>query len=80
MSESDGIFLGKFELNGRSITAYERENDLGGRQLRLNSYPAITPEQEAALIRYIVNEGLVENIWRGMSKEIEEGASWAFFQ
>lgn len=80
VSESDGIYLGRFELNGRSIRAYERESDLGGRQLRLKSYPAITPEQEAAFIRYIVNEGLAENIWRGMSRKIEEEASWAFFQ
>jgi len=76
----NGIYLGRFELNCRSIRAYERKNDLGSRELRLESYPALTPKQEAAFIRYIVNEGLVENICRGMSKEVEEEAGWAFFQ
>ena len=42
--------------------------------------PGITAQKEAALIRYIVNEGLIENISRGMSKKIEEEAGWAFFQ
>jgi hypothetical protein len=40
----------------------------------------LTPEREAAFIRYIVNEGLIENIWRETSKKIEEEAKWAFFQ
>lgn len=78
--EPEGVYLGRFKLNGYSFEAYECETTKGGRQFRLISFPAVAPEREAAFIRYIVNEGLVENIWQGMSKRIEEEANWAFFQ
>jgi hypothetical protein len=37
------------------------------------------PEREAALIRYLINEGLSEQIWPQISRRIEEEATWAFF-
>lgn len=74
------IYLGRVDLNGYSLRAYECETDRDGTQFRLVSMPAVNPQKEAALIRYIVNEGLIENISRGMSKKIEEEAGWAFFQ
>jgi hypothetical protein len=78
--EPKSIYLGKFDLNGYSFRAYERETDKAGRQFRLISFRSLTPEREAAFIRYMVNEGLIENIWRRMSKKIEEEANWAFLQ
>jgi hypothetical protein len=73
-------YLGRFKLNGYSLKAYERETDKGDRQFRLIACPPVTIEREAAFIRYLVNEGFVENVWRGMSKNLEEEANWAFFQ
>ena len=35
-------------------------------------------EQEAACIRYLVNEGLIEELWPKMSQRIKEEADWAF--
>jgi hypothetical protein len=29
-------------------------------------------------VRYMVNEGHIENMWPEMSKQIEEDADWAF--
>lgn len=72
--------LGRFDLNGRSLEAYECESDKNGTQLRLTSIPTLTREQEAAFIRYIFNEGLAENIWPGMGKKIAAEANWAFFK
>jgi hypothetical protein len=37
------------------------------------------PEREAACIRYLVNEGLIEELWPQMSQKIKEEADWAFF-
>lgn len=73
-----GHFLGEFELNGHFFKAYELETAQDGRQFRLFSSPQLTPQREAAFIRYIVNEGLVEDLWQGLSKKIEEEATWAF--
>ena len=78
ISPRDGHFLGEFELNGHFFKAYEIETAQDGRQFRLFSYPQLTPKREAAFIRYMVNEGLVEDLWRGFSKKIEEEATWAF--
>lgn len=78
--ERDGIYLGRFDLNGHSFEAYECKSDKNGAQLRLTSFPTLTHEQEAAFIRYIVNEGLAETIWPGMGKKIAAEANWAFFQ
>jgi hypothetical protein len=34
---------------------------------------------EAAVIRYLINEGLSEKMWPPISRRIEEEANWAFF-
>jgi hypothetical protein len=78
--ESQGVCLGRFHLNGYLFEAYEREADNGGRQFRLVSFPAVNPEREAAFIRYMVREGLIEDMWRDMSDKIEIEAHWAFFE
>jgi len=78
ISSRDGHFLGEFELNGHFFRAYEIESAQDGRQFRLFSSPQLTPEREAAFIRYIVNEGLLEDFWQGLSKKIKEEATWAF--
>ena len=78
--EPEVFYLGSFDLNGYSFKAYERGTANGGRQFRLISFPPLTPEREAAFIRYIVNEGLIENIWPETSKKLQEEANWAFFK
>lgn len=47
MPEADGVYLGKFNLNGYSLKTYERETVDGSRQFRLSAFPSITREQEA---------------------------------
>ena len=79
LDESKSICLGAFHLNGYSFEAYERETDYGGRQFRLRSYPSVNPDQEAAIIRYLVHEGLIDDMWPQSSKKIQEEANWAFF-
>jgi hypothetical protein len=80
MPEADGVYLGKFNLNGYTFKAYKRETVDGSTQFRLSAFPSITREQEAALIRDLVNEGLVETLVQGLSKRIEEETNWAFSQ
>ena len=75
---SEGTCLGKFELNGYLFEAYERGINNGASEFRLLSSPPVNPEQEAAFIRYLVNEGLIEIMWPNMSGQIEEEAGWAF--
>jgi hypothetical protein len=75
---SEGTYLGKFELNGHLFEAYERRANNGAREFRLLSSPSVNPAQEAAFIRYLVNEGLIEAMWPDMSGQIEEEANWAF--
>jgi hypothetical protein len=75
---SQGNFLGRFHLNGCSFEAYEKEGENGSKQFRLVSSPKVSPEREAACIRYMVNEGLIEDLWPEMSKKIKEEADWAF--
>ena len=75
---SEGNFLGRFCLNGYYFEAYEREGEHGSKQFRLVSSPRVSPEREAACIRYIVNEGLIEDWWPQMNKKIMEEANWAF--
>ncbi len=48
MPEADGVYLGKFNLNGYTFKAYERETVDGSRQFRLSAFPSITCEQEAS--------------------------------
>ena len=76
--EFTGMYLGKFQLNGYLFEAYEREGDNGGKEFRLVSTPPVSPAREAAFIRYIIQEGLINNLWPQMSKQIEEEANWAF--
>lgn len=76
-AKSDG--LGTFYLNGHSFTPYEKEMDDGGRQFRLLSHPSVNPEQEAAIIRYMVHEGLIEEMWPQLTQKIQSEANWAFF-
>ena len=76
--EFTGMYLGKFQLNGYLFEAYEREGNNGGKEFRLVSMPSVSPAREAAFIRYIIQEGLIDNLWPQMSKQIEEEANWAF--
>ncbi len=39
----------------------------------------MSPEREAAFIRYLIAEGLSETLWPQISRRIEEEANWAFF-
>jgi hypothetical protein len=75
-----GVCLGSFYLNGYLFEAYEREAENGGRQFRLVSIPAVNSEREAAFIRYMVREGLIEDMWGDMRDKIEMEAHWAFFE
>jgi hypothetical protein len=72
--------LGKFRLNGYLFEAYEQGGDNGVRTFRLISSPSVSPAREAAFVRYLVQEGLIENMWPEMSSRIEEEANWAFLQ
>jgi hypothetical protein len=40
--------------------------------------PSVSPALEAAFIRYIIHEGLIEDLLPQMSNQIEEEAGWAF--
>ena len=70
--------LGKIDLNGHCLEAYEEESDDLGRRFRLRSLSPISPEGEAAFIRYLVREGFIEKRWPRLSAYIQEEASWAF--
>jgi hypothetical protein len=73
-----GKFLGEFRLNAYFFEAYERDGENGRKEFRLLSSPKMDSEQEAACIRYLVNEGLIEELWPRMSGKIREEAGWAF--
>ena len=75
---ANGVYLGRFKLNNYSFEAYERAANDGRTEFRLVASPLIDPAKEAAVVRYMVNEGLIENLWPQMSKQIEEDANWAF--
>jgi hypothetical protein len=75
---ANGVYLGRFKLNNHSFEAYERAANDGRAEFRLVGSPWIDPAKEAAVVRYMVNEGLIENMWPQMSKQIEEDANWAF--
>jgi hypothetical protein len=70
--------LGRIDLNGHYLEAYEEEDDQRGKRFRLRSFPPIGPESEAGLIRYLVREGFIEKRWPGLSAHIQEETSWAF--
>jgi hypothetical protein len=72
-------WLQNFYLNGYYFQPYEQETPGGRRQFRLFSSPPISADHEAAVIRYLINEGLSDKMWPRMSRRIEEEANWAFF-
>jgi len=39
---------------------------------------SISEDVEAALIRYLISEGLSETLWRQISDRIEAESHWAF--
>jgi hypothetical protein len=73
------VCLEGFYLNGRFFQPYEEAISIGHKKFRLLSRPPMAPEHEAALIRYLINEGLSEQMWPQISRRIEEEATWAFF-
>lgn len=72
------LSLKGFRLNGRYFQPYEQEIPGGGRQFRLRSAMSIGEDVEAALIRYLINEGLSETLWPQISERIEAESHWAF--
>jgi hypothetical protein len=78
--KSEGNFPGAFHLNGFFVKAYEQPGKNGSKQFRLVSWPRFSPEREAACIRYIVHEGLIEEFWPHMSEKIKLEANWAFLR
>jgi hypothetical protein len=73
------LCLKEFYLNGHFFHPVEQETSVGRKQFRLSSTFPMGPEREAALIRYLINEGLSEKMWPQISRRIEEEAHWAFF-
>ena len=71
--------LREFYLNGCLFRPHEQETLSGRKQFRLSSTPQMSPDREAAIIRYLINEGLSEKMWPQISRRIEEEANWAFF-
>ena len=71
--------LKQFYLNGCFFRPYEQETSGERKQFRLLSEPPLKPEKEAAIIRYLINEGLTQKWWPQISKRIEEESNWAFF-
>jgi hypothetical protein len=78
LTRPKGNFLGEFRLNGNFFEAYEREEKNGTRRFRLLASSMMDSAREAACIRYLVNEGLIEELWPQMSQKIKEEADWAF--
>lgn len=76
--EVDGTELGCLELNDYYLVAYEREDPTGRKQFRLASARPLTPQREAALIRYLALEGFLASLWPEMRERLEEETEWAF--
>jgi len=74
----DGTELGSVLLNGYYLLAYEREASDGRKQFRLASSRTLTPEREAALIRYLALEGFLGSLWPEMKERLQEETEWAF--
>jgi hypothetical protein len=74
----DGTELGHVQLNGYYLVAYERETPEGRKQFRLASSRELTPEREAALIRYLALEGFLGSLWPEMKERLQEETEWAF--
>jgi hypothetical protein len=73
------LCLKQFYLNGYFFQPVEQETSNVRKQFRLSSTPPLGPDREAAVIRYLINEGLSERMWPQISRRIEEEANWAFF-
>jgi hypothetical protein len=69
----------EFYFNGYWFQPYEQTTSSDRKQFRLSSTPQISPDREAAVIRYLIHERLSDKIWPGISRRIEEEAAWAFF-
>ena len=69
----------EFYLNGDFFQPFEQETSNGRKQFRLSSTPPLGSDREAAVVRYLINEGLSERMWPQISRRIEEEANWAFF-
>jgi hypothetical protein len=76
--DSEELCLKAFYLNGYFFQPYEQGTSSGRKQFRLRAMPSMSSEREAAFIRYLINEGLSEKMWPGISRRIEEEANWAF--
>jgi hypothetical protein len=76
---SEEFCLREFYLNGYLFQPYEQQTPSGRQQFRLASTPQMSPDREAAVIRYLINEALSEDMWPQISGRIEEEANWAFF-
>ena len=74
----DGVELGSVQINGYYLVAYERESPDGRKQFRLASSRPLTPEREAALIRYLALEGFLASFWPEMRERLQEETEWAF--
>jgi hypothetical protein len=74
----DGVELGSVQLNGYYLVAYECETPDGRKQFRLASSRTLTPEREAALIRYLALEGFLVSLWPEMKERLQEETEWAF--
>ena len=74
----DGTELGCVKLNGYYLVAYERETPDGRKQFRLASWRTLTPEREAAFIRYLALEGFLGSLWPEMKDRLQEETEWAF--
>jgi hypothetical protein len=77
--DSGELCLREFYLNGHFFQPYEQAISIGQKKFRLLSTPPMDPDREAAVIRYLLNEGLCERMWPQISRRIEEEATWAFF-
>jgi hypothetical protein len=73
-----GSELGTIQLNSCCLVAYESETADGKKQFRLASSRPLSPEREAALIRYLAVEGFLISLWPEMKERIEDEAGWAF--
>jgi hypothetical protein len=73
-----GTFLGTIHLNGYKLHACEMRADNGQSQFRLLSDPKLNPRHEAAFIRYLVTEGLIEGEWPQLVRRITSESDWAF--
>ena len=74
----DGVELGSVQINGYYLVAYEHESPDGRKQFRLASSRPLTPEREAALIRYLALEGFLGSFWPEMKERLQEETEWAF--